>query len=132
VAATATRLGLDVVPGSRVTPAGADLRWQLAGLPVEGSDRTQPFFIEWGVGSPLPGTAFADHPAHGAHVRRVDVETDAAALGRLLDDAVLAVTVRPGRRGVIAVEVATEGASILLEPGQRRRASTVRRGRPST
>ena len=47
----------------------AELRWQLARLPVEGSDRSQPFFIEWGEGSPLPGTAFADHPAHGAHVR---------------------------------------------------------------
>lgn len=117
IAATAERLGLDVVPGSRVTPAGAELRWQLAGVPGADADRTLPFFIEWGGGTPLPGTAYADHPAGDAHVSAVAVETDAAELGRWLDFADLPVTVRPGRRGVVTVELTADTGHIVLEPG---------------
>jgi hypothetical protein len=116
IAATAARLGLDVVPGSRVTPVGTELRWQLAGVPSAVSDRTLPFFIEWGDGTPLPGTAYADHPAGDVRVSALTVETDAAALGRWLDFADLSVTVRPGRSGVVSVELTTDTDRLLLEP----------------
>jgi hypothetical protein len=116
IAATAARLGLDVVPGSRVTPTGTELRWKLAGVPSAGADRTLPFFIEWADGTPLPGTAYADHPAGDVRVSALAVETDAAVLGRWLDCADLAVTVRPGHSGVVAVELAADTGRILLEP----------------
>jgi len=116
IAATAARLGLDVVPGSRVTPAGTELRWQLAGVPGADTDRTLPFFIEWGPGTPLPGTAYADHPAGDVRVSGLAVETDAAALGRWTGWTDLAVTVRPGHRGVVAIELATDSVPIVLEP----------------
>ena len=116
IAATAARLGLDVVPGSRVTPAGTELRWQLAGVPGADTDRTLPFFIEWGPGTPLPGTAYADHPAGDVRVSGLAVETDAAALGSWLDCADLPVTVRPGARGVVTVELVADTGRIVLEP----------------
>jgi hypothetical protein len=117
IAATAERLGLDVVPGSRVTPAGVELSWRLAGVPGSDADRTLPFFIEWGDGTPLPGTAYADHPAGDVRVSAVDVQTDAAELGRRLDYAALPVTVRTGRRGITRVELTAGTGRILLEPG---------------
>ena len=117
IASTAGRLGLDVVPGSRVTPAGIELSWQLAGVPASDADRTLPFFIQWGGGTPLPGTAYADHPAGDVRVSAIDVQTDAAELGRWLDYAALPVTVRPGRRGITRVELAAGTGSIVLEPG---------------
>jgi hypothetical protein len=114
IAATAARLGLEVVPGSRVTPTGTELRWQLAGAPAP--DRTLPFFIAWDEGTPVPGTAYADHPAGDVRVSAVAVETDAAVLGGWLDCADLPVTVRPGRRGVVTVELAADTGRLVLEP----------------
>ena len=117
IGATARRLDLDVVPGSRVTPAGVELSWQLAGVPAADADRTLPFFIEWGAGTPLPGTAYADHPAGDVRVSSVEVQTDAAELGRWLDYVALPVTVRAGRRGITRVELAAGTGLIVLEPG---------------
>lgn len=116
IAATAARLDLDVVPGSRRTPTGTELRWSLAGVPGTDADRSLPFFIEWGRDTPLPGSAYADHPVGDVRVGGLAVETDAAALGRWTDWTDLAVTVRPGRRGVVAVELVTDSAPIVLEP----------------
>ena len=117
IAATAERLDLDVVPGSRVTPAGLELRWQLAGVPAADTDRTLPFFIEWGDGTPMPGSAHADHPAGEVRIGAIEVQTDAAELGRRLGHADLPVTVRPGRRGVTRVELTAGTGRIVLEPG---------------
>jgi hypothetical protein len=114
IAATAARLGLEVVPSSRVTPTGTELRWQLAGAPAP--DRTLPFFIAWDEGTLVPGTAYADHPAGDVRVSAVAVETDAAVLGGWLDCADLPVTVRPGRRGVVTVELGADTGRLVLEP----------------
>jgi hypothetical protein len=116
-AATAARLGLDVVAGSRLTPAGAELRWQLAGIPGPDADRSLPFFIEWGAGTPLPGAAHADHPAGAVRLSGLTAETDATELGRRLDHAALPVTVRRGRRGVVAIALTTDTRPVVLEPG---------------
>jgi hypothetical protein len=117
IAATAERLDLDVVPGSRVNPAGVELRWSLAGVPGADSDRTLPFFIAWGAGTPRPGSAHADHPAGDVRVSAVTVETDPAELGRRLGHAALPVTVHAGRRGVTRVELTADAGRIVLEPG---------------
>jgi catechol 2,3-dioxygenase-like lactoylglutathione lyase family enzyme len=116
IATTVARLGLAAVPGSRVTPLGVELRWQLAGVPGADTDRRLPFFIEWGEGVPQPGLAYADHPAGDVRVRGVTVETDAAVLGGWLDYTDLPVTVRRGRRGVVAVELMADTGRIVLEP----------------
>jgi hypothetical protein len=116
MAATASRLGLDVVPGSRVTDTGDQLSWQLAGVPDDAADRTLPFFIEWAEGTPHPGAAHAGHRDGDVRVSAVAIEADAAALVRRLGGADLPVVVRPGRRGVVTVECTADSGRILLEP----------------
>ena len=117
IPATAARLGLDVVPGSRVTPSGTELRWRLAGVPDADGDRTLPFFIGWGDGTPMPGTSYAEHRRTAVRLGGIAVETDAHVLGEWLDFAELPVVVRHGRRGVVAVELATDDGAVVLEPG---------------
>jgi hypothetical protein len=59
--AVATRLSLSIVDGERRTPAGAVVRWRMAGLEAAlGPDRL-PFFIDWQGGGPgLDPTLNAD------------------------------------------------------------------------
>jgi hypothetical protein len=114
--ATAARLGLEIVPGSRVTPTGAELRWRLAGVPTAGSDRTLPFFISWGEGTPLPGAARADHRVRDAHLESITVETVADRLTQWLGTGDLPVDVVPGDRGVVAIDIGTGTGAIRLQP----------------
>jgi hypothetical protein len=116
MAATATRLGLEVVPGSRVTPTGTELRWQLAGVPTAGSDRTLPFFISWGEGTPLPGTSPAAHRQRDPRLESLIVETDGDRLDRWLGASDLPVEAVPGDRGVVAVDIRTGTGTIRLRP----------------
>jgi hypothetical protein len=113
IEATATRLGLDLVPGSRATPDGRTLRWRTAGVERVAAEPSFPFFIEWEPGAPFPG-------AGGARVaiERIELRGDAAALAEWLGGAELPVAVRPGPpaverfvlrgpRGAIAVDAET-------------------------
>lgn len=117
MAATAERLGIDAVPGTRTRPDGTVLTWQLAGVPSEGDDRTLPFFIAWGAGAPLPGEADVVHDCGDAALLRLDVEADAGALTHWLGGASLPLAVSPGRRGVTSVTLRTGVGEISLSPG---------------
>jgi hypothetical protein len=114
--ASAARLGLDVEPGSRITPSGTELRWRLAGIPIVGSDRALPFFISWGKGTPLPGTARADHRVREVRLGALTVEADSHRLARWLGETDLPVDVVPGGRGVVAVDLETSTGTIRLRP----------------
>lgn len=114
--ATSRRLGLDVVPGSRVRPDGVTLSWQLAGVPDDGSDRSLPFFIVWGDGVPLPGEAPVTHDAGTVRLRGLTVGGDDAVLRGWLGGDVDGVVVTPGRAGVLAVVVTTPSEEITLRP----------------
>ena len=50
--ATAGRLALAVVDGERRTPAGAVVRWRMAGLESALGPERLPFFIDWGGDGP--------------------------------------------------------------------------------
>jgi len=114
--ATAARLGLDVVPGSRFTSDGGELRWQLAGLPSAGApDRTLPFFIAWADGTPLPGTAPAAHRGGSTRLERITVEADPQRLDRWLAGHELAVDVARGPRGVTAVRCRSTQGVVHLD-----------------
>jgi hypothetical protein len=58
LAATASRLGLDIQPGRRLRPDGSELSWRMAGVELA-MQNGLPFFIEWGA--ERPGTASANH-----------------------------------------------------------------------
>jgi hypothetical protein len=116
MAATAARLGLDPVPGTRTRPDGVVLTWQLAGVPADVDSRTQPFFISWGEATPLPGSAPVVHDCGDVALERLEIETDAGALAHHLAGAVLPLTVSPGRAGVTAVVLRTGVGGITLAP----------------
>ncbi len=116
IGATAERLGLDVVPGSRTRPDGVTLSWQLTGVPDERSDRSLPFFIAWGDGVPMPGEAAVTHDAGTVRLRGLTVGGDDAVLRDWLDGDVGGVVVTPGHAGVLAVVLTTPADEITLRP----------------
>ena len=132
---TAARLGLEIVPGSRVAPDGTRLRWRLAGVPTVGSDRTLPFFISWDEGTPLPGSVRADHRVSGVRLAALTVETDPDRLARWLGASAqpahalpvdaqpadvlssgVALDMVPGDRGIVALDIRTDSGVIRLAP----------------
>lgn len=115
IAATAERLDLDLVPGSRVRPDGVTLSWR-RGVPDESSDRSLPFFIAWGDGVPMPGAAPVTHDAGTVRLRGLTVGGDEAVLHDWLGDEIDGVVVTPGRAGVLAVVLTTPSAEITLRP----------------
>ena len=116
MAATAARLGLDPVPGTRTRPDGVVLTWQLAGVPADDDARTQPFVIAWGEGTPFPGDAEASHDCGEVALDHLEIEADAGRLARWLDGARLPLTVSPGRAGVTAVVLRTGVGDVAQTP----------------
>jgi hypothetical protein len=103
----AARLGLELAAGSRVTAAGATLRWRLAGTAEAASEPFLPFFIEWDEGTPLPGRAA---PA-AAWIEELRLRGDPERLADWLGPHDLPVTVSPGAPGVAGVAL---GGGIFL------------------
>jgi hypothetical protein len=93
--ATARRLGLDLVPGSRAAPDGRRLRWRTAGVERAAVEPSLPFFIAWEPGPPFPGEG-----GTGAGIARIDLRGDAARLAEWLGGAELPISVRPGPAAV--------------------------------
>jgi hypothetical protein len=116
ILATSERLGLDLVPGSRVRPDGVTLSWQLAVVPDERSDRSLPFFIAWGDGVPMPGEAAVTHDAGTVRLRGLTVGGESEVLDAWLGGAMGGVVVTPGRAGVLAVVLTTPADEITLRP----------------
>jgi hypothetical protein len=121
MSATAERLGLDVVAGSRVTSDGVELRWQLAGLPeLAAAERALPFFIAWGDGTPLPGAVPVRHGADDGDgdgemvLDRIGVACDPAALHHWLAGLSLPVDTVPGSSGVRSVRCSSGQRTVEL------------------
>lgn len=79
--ATAARLGLDVVPGARLRPDGAEVRWRGAGLEDPKRDPWLPFFIQWQVApDAYPGRMPVEHRIEVGGIAWVEMAGDAARL----------------------------------------------------
>ena len=102
----AGRLGLEIAEGSRATPGGEMLRWRSAGLDTAAAEPGLPFFIEWGDGVALPGTAAVRHPRGDVRLRRLTLTTDVARLTSWLGPNDLPVSVTNGRSGDVSVVLA--------------------------
>ena len=76
----AGRLGLTVRAGARVAPTGEVLRWRSAGIDQAAAEPSLPFFIEWGAGVRLPGTAAVVHPAASAGISKLLLDGDPGRL----------------------------------------------------
>jgi hypothetical protein len=108
--ATARRLGLGIVPGSRATPDGRTLRWRTAGVERVAAEPALPFFIEWEPGAPFPGQGGA-----GVAIERIELRGDAARLGEWLGESDLPVSVRPGPPAVERFVLSGPGGAIMLD-----------------
>ena len=102
----AARLGLPISEGSRATPGGEILHWRSAGLDVAATEPGLPFFIEWGDGVHLPGSAAARHPSGDVRVRRLSLSVDAARLASWLGQNDLPVSATSSGPGVVSIVLA--------------------------
>jgi hypothetical protein len=108
--ATARRLGLDTVPGSRSAPDGRRLSWRTAGVERVAAEPWLPFFIEWEPGGPFPGEGGA-----GLRIERIELRGDAARLDGWLRAAGLPVAVRPGPPAVERFVLRAAGRAVAVD-----------------
>jgi Glyoxalase-like domain len=90
------RLGLTVVPGFRVTPAGRRITWRSAGVDVAVREPGLPFFIQWGDGVPMPGATPVRHPGGPASLKLLSLDADPVRLADWLGEQDLPLDVANG------------------------------------
>jgi Glyoxalase-like domain len=110
----AGRLGLTVSAGSRAGRDGRVLRWRLAGVEQAVAEPPLPFFVEWGEGTPLPGSTPATHPAGEVRIAELRLEGDPDRLTAWLGEHSLPIAVRPGPPTVSAVTLAGAAGEIVV------------------
>jgi hypothetical protein len=110
--ATARRLGLHLVPGSRAAPDGRSLRWRTAGVERAAAEPSLPFFIAWEPGVPFPGASGA-----ALEIERIELRGDSTRLGEWLDGTELPVSVQPGPAAVERIVLRGPTGAIAFDPG---------------
>lgn len=111
----AARLGLEVTPGARRRPDGAEIRWRAAGFEDPRREPWMPFFITWDVPPDLhPGRLRAAHGTRVEGISRVEVGGDAERLRDWLGEAELPIRVVDGPPGVRAVALARGDAELVI------------------
>ena len=110
----ATRLGLEVVEGSRQSGEGTRLRWMTAGVSQAAAEPGLPFFIQWDLGTPLPGQAAVQHRAGVVELTRLGIDGDADRIHAWLRTNTLPLNIRPGTRGLTSVSLATPRGPIVV------------------
>jgi hypothetical protein len=113
----ARRLALSVVAGSRAAPGGELLRWRSAGIEQAAAEPTLPFFIEWGQGTPFPGSARAAHRAGPVEIVKLVLGGDAARLAAWLGEHRLPIAVPAGRPAVASIILSGAEGEIVLDAG---------------
>ena len=116
IATTGDRLGLEVIPGSRVLPDGASIRWRLGGLREAIESRYLPFFIEWDVPQELhPGRMEARPRVEVIGSPILEVAGDAARLSSWLGGTVPdGVVMVDGAPGVKTLKIPTSSGEIVV------------------
>lgn len=92
----ANRLGLTIADGSRTRDDGTTLRWRMAGVEQAREEHSLPFFIEWGAGTPYPGSVPVAHQIGTPKIEELRVTGDPDRLERWLGGAALPLSVRKG------------------------------------
>ena len=106
----AGRLELPIRSGSRLTPAGTELRWRSAGIDEASAEPCLPFFIEWEEGVPYQGAVEAPR----ATIARLVLEGNPERVAGWLGEHTLPVRVIDGPAEVAAVVLSTAGGEIIL------------------
>lgn len=111
--ATAKRLGLEPVPGSRARPDGVEVGWRLAGMPEAMAEPWLPFFIAWDDMAVHPSRTPVAHTVRPLGFARVEAGGDPARLADWLDDARLPVRTGPDSR-LTAVAIRSSSGDRVL------------------
>ena len=106
----AGRLELPIRSGSRLTPAGTELRWRSAGIDEAIAEPCLPFFIEWEEGVPYPGAVEAAR----ATIARLVLEGNPDRVAGWLGQHSLPVRVIDGPAEVAAVVLSTAAGEVVL------------------
>lgn len=115
VRGVATRLGVEVITGSRIRPDGSTLVWQLAGVAPALATGVLPIFIEWAVPPRShPGAAVAEHASTPHGFAWIEVSADEQLLQDWLGDHDLPLRVSSGPPQLIAVAISTDAGDIVL------------------
>lgn len=112
--AVTRRLHLTAAGGSRVTRGGHRLRWRLAGVEQAAAGSMLPFFIEWGQGTRVPGSAPVLHDAGDVAIHELQLTGDADRLAAWLGEHRIPLNVAPGESALTAVLLATADGQIIL------------------
>ena len=116
VDAVASRLGLDVVPGSRTRPDGEVVRWRMAGLDDPRREPWMPFFLAWGVSDELhPARARTGHGVRATGIAWVEVRGDAERLRTWPGGDELPIRVTDGEPGIQRVAISITDGELVIE-----------------
>ena len=111
----ASRLSLQLTRGSRTTPDGSTLRWQLAGVAHALSTGALPFFIQWDGPSGLhPGAAVAEHDVEPRGIAWIEITAEDKALGAWLGHHDLPLRIAEGPPALSAVAIRTAHSELVL------------------
>ena len=111
----ATRLGLDVTPGSRTRPDGQMVRWRSAGLEDPRREPWMPFFLAWDVPDELhPGRARARHSVRAGGIAWVEVGGDVERLRGWLGGEQIPIRVVDAAPGVHRVAISTAESETVI------------------
>ncbi len=111
----AERLGLQIVPGSRVLPDGTTASWRLAGLERIIEDPSLPFFVEWSVPPELhPGLTKVPHRVHPEGVAWIQVSGHEYRFREWLGDADVPLRIVEGMPSLMEAGIATAEGEIVL------------------
>lgn len=109
IEAVGRRLGLPVVPGSRVAPGGELITWRTAGVDAATREPGLPFFIQWGTGVRFPGAAPVRHPGGPVRLMRLTLIADPSRLEAWLGEHELPISVTAGSERRLAVVLSQRG-----------------------
>ena len=114
IEATAARLGLEVEPGTRITPEGFELRWRSAGIDAEQRQPWLPFFITWDVPEHRhPGRAGGEVGRGLDGIASAEVAGDPQRLREWLGNADVPIGVVDGPPGLRTVSLRRAGLGEL-------------------
>ena len=111
---TASRLGLEVAEGSRLSRDAQMLRWRIAGVAEAARDSSLPFFIQWGASTPLPGRATVVHRAGAVALGELTINGDEQRLHDWLGTRSLPIRVTPGTQGLVSFTVVTSTNTVVV------------------
>ena len=103
----------DVIPLSRKTPSGRQVRWRMAGL-EHARDRTRPMLIQWEEEKSAPPFADPVHPVGKVALDHVEIGDPARLLGTWLPHIDHVWLTASGTAGVHSLTLKADGTKIIM------------------